>query len=123
MRQELQKLGNSKSWASLLHTAPVAGPSLVYRKNFGVAPKAGPAGVATGVRPAAPAPGRGKLVFVLTAPGELTAESFKATTTHVARRDALARIATAALWRGRGLAWDDVHEIVPRGDVDIARAA
>lgn len=24
-----------------------------------------------------------------------------------------ARIATAALWRGRGLAWDDIHEIVP----------
>eukprot|EP00930_Biecheleria_cincta_P063471 TRINITY_DN4900_c0_g1_i1.p1 TRINITY_DN4900_c0_g1~~TRINITY_DN4900_c0_g1_i1.p1 ORF type:complete len:1680 (-),score=289.68 TRINITY_DN4900_c0_g1_i1:483-5522(-) len=54
----------------------------------------------------------GNLVFVLTAPGELKAESFKPTATHVGRRDALARIATAALWRGRGLAWNDVREVV-----------
>ena len=39
--------------------------------------------------PGGPTAAVGKLVFVLTAPGELTPESFKATTTHVARRDAL----------------------------------
>lgn len=55
---------------------------------------------------------RGGLVFFLPAPGELEAESFRPTTTHVARRDAIARIASAALWRGRGLAWQDVREVV-----------
>eukprot|EP00434_Breviolum_minutum_P004624 symbB.v1.2.004075.t1/scaffold200.1/size464218/5 len=121
--QELQRLCTSKSWAALLVSpTPVPPPSrgLVFRKNVGNVPKAGPAAPhppapaasAASVAPVASAPSAGKLVFVLTAPGELTPESFKATTTHVARRDALARIATAALWRGRNLAWDDIHEIV-----------
>lgn len=121
--QELQRLCTSKSWAALVTpsahaTAARPGSALVFRKNVGPAPKAGPALRRPSAAPAVPAPapavpsGAGKLVFVLTAPGELTPETFKATTTHVARRDALARIATAALWRGRGLAWDDIHEIV-----------
>lgn len=57
------------------------------------------------------APRRGGLAFFLTAPGELTADTFKPTTTHVSRRDALARIASAALWRGRGAAWETTKEI------------
>ncbi|CAE8676191.1 unnamed protein product [Polarella glacialis] len=54
----------------------------------------------------------GNLVFFLSAPGELRLDTFKPTCSHVCRRDALARITTAALWRGRGIPWDDVHEIV-----------
>ncbi|CAK8990255.1 unnamed protein product [Durusdinium trenchii] len=136
--QELQQLCPTKSWASLVvdRIPPPAaqrgsrGENTVFRRGVGMVPKAGPAPRGA---PAAPPPvsgsaggcaggcaaamsatrqAAGKLVFVLTAPGELTPESFKATTTHVARRDALARIATAALWRGRGLPWDDIHEIV-----------
>eukprot|EP00927_Polykrikos_kofoidii_P073188 TRINITY_DN6925_c0_g1_i1.p1 TRINITY_DN6925_c0_g1~~TRINITY_DN6925_c0_g1_i1.p1 ORF type:complete len:1426 (-),score=291.48 TRINITY_DN6925_c0_g1_i1:33-3788(-) len=52
------------------------------------------------------------LVFFLTAPGNLDPETFKPTASHVARRDALARIASAALWRGRAQAWEAVREIV-----------
>lgn len=54
---------------------------------------------------------RGGLAFFLPAPGELTAETFKPTTTHVSRRDALARITSAALYRGRGAAWESTAEV------------
>lgn len=54
---------------------------------------------------------RGTLTFFLHAPGSLDAETFKPSTTHFARRDALARIVSAALWRGRGLMWEDTNEI------------
>jgi len=56
--------------------------------------------------------GHGGLVFFLTAPGELNAESFKPMTAHVGRRDAIARIASAALWRGRGKVWESAREVV-----------
>ncbi|CAE7944682.1 unnamed protein product [Symbiodinium sp. KB8] len=105
--QELQQLcGPTKSWASI--ATPAAPPTRSVKPGMGVPPNPN-----RSLSPARTvAQKTGKLVFVLTAPGELTVESFKATSTHVSRRDALARIATAALWRGRSLCWDDVHEIV-----------
>eukprot|EP00439_Symbiodinium_sp_Y106_P046033 s4092_g5.t2 len=105
--QELQQLcGPTKSWASI--ATPAVPPTRSVKPGIGVPPNA-----TRSLSPARTAAHKtGKLVFVLTAPGELTVESFKATSTHVSRRDALARIATAALWRGRSLSWDDVHEIV-----------
>eukprot|EP00929_Paragymnodinium_shiwhaense_P101395 TRINITY_DN64465_c0_g1_i1.p1 TRINITY_DN64465_c0_g1~~TRINITY_DN64465_c0_g1_i1.p1 ORF type:complete len:1701 (+),score=309.54 TRINITY_DN64465_c0_g1_i1:129-5105(+) len=66
---------------------------------------------ATATRPGGAAVKDG-LVFFLMAPGGLDPDSFKPFATHVSRRDALARIASAALWRGRGEAWEHVREIV-----------
>ncbi|CAE7373897.1 unnamed protein product [Symbiodinium sp. CCMP2456] len=84
--QELQQLcGPTKSWASI--ATPAVPPTRSVKPGVGVPPN--PNRSLSPARTAAPK--TGKLVFVLTAP---------------------ARIATAALWRGRSLCWDDVHEIV-----------
>jgi len=107
LQKSLEKSLESSSWASIATPSPKQA-----KAGTALRPKARAAGEM--LRPASKpsATITGNLVFVLTVPGEANAESFKPTATHVCRRDALARIATAALWRGRGLPWDDVQEIV-----------
>lgn len=115
-----QEFPQERSWASVatVHDRssrsrlpagdqPSASQRAVSTDASGVAPT-GARRVATGGSSSS----RGGLVFFLPAPGDLSPETFKPTSTHVSRRDALARIASAALWRGRGVAWQDVKEVV-----------
>eukprot|EP00928_Gymnodinium_smaydae_P019169 TRINITY_DN17328_c0_g5_i1.p1 TRINITY_DN17328_c0_g5~~TRINITY_DN17328_c0_g5_i1.p1 ORF type:complete len:1576 (-),score=243.18 TRINITY_DN17328_c0_g5_i1:61-4788(-) len=116
------------SWADRVGRSEVAsGGSVRWRRSASVEPMTSTAAGATAAvgSTASGASGdsfakddyakdtkRHGLVYVLTAPGQLDAETFKPLTSHVARRDALARIASAALWRSRGQAFDDVIEVI-----------
>lgn len=102
-----ESLGPEKTWKDIAGSSKLRGGSAASKNGSDHMWASGSTN-GVGERSASEA----GLVFFLSAPGTLQPESFKATSTHYQRRDALARISSAALWRERGVAWEHSIEII-----------